>query len=55
MMSVLDFYNENYGGETKIPAAAFSLWERRISDMGTSLDFWGFKRKRQTDNAPRLK
>ena len=29
MMSILDFYNENYGGDTKIPAAAFSLWERR--------------------------
>lgn len=29
MMSVMDFYNENYGGDTKIPASAFSLWERR--------------------------
>ena len=37
MMSVLDFYSENYGGDTKIPAAAFSLWEKRaiaeLSDL----------------------
>lgn len=25
------FYNENYGGDTKIPAASFPLWERRAT------------------------
>ena len=29
MMVDLVFYNESYGGEGKIPASLFSLWEKR--------------------------
>ena len=29
MTADLVFYNENYGGDSKIPAALFPLWERR--------------------------
>ena len=29
MMADLVFYNENYGGEGKIPASLFPLWARR--------------------------
>lgn len=29
MAADLVFYNENYGGDSKIPAASFPLWERR--------------------------
>lgn len=29
MIADLAFYNENYGGDSKIPASLFPLWERR--------------------------
>lgn len=29
MIADLIFYKENYGGDTKIPVASFSLWEKR--------------------------
>lgn len=29
MMVDLVFYKENYGGDSKIPAASFPLWEKR--------------------------
>ena len=33
MMVDLVFYNESYGGEGKIPASLFSLWEKRAEAM----------------------
>lgn len=33
MMVDLIFYNESYGGEGKIPASLFSLWEKRAEAM----------------------
>ena len=31
MTTDLVFYNENYGGDTKIPAGSFPLWEKRAT------------------------
>ena len=32
MIADLAFYNENYGGDTKIPASLFPLFERRAEN-----------------------
>ena len=32
MTADLAFYNENYGGDSKIPASLFPLWERRAEN-----------------------
>ena len=32
MTADLVFYNENFGGDTKIPAASFPLWENRAKN-----------------------
>lgn len=31
-MNNLTFYNENYGGDSKIPASLFPLWEKRAEN-----------------------